>query len=346
MDSRRRLIYLSGIVIGLPSIFYVWLAQRAAEPFVAVAYPLLAGLVAVAGVILLLRPQTLQRIEQVMLIIVGLLFCSKMAFVLGSVPLEEGAWEQLGPLFYMNLVLLVVFSNMVLLPVRALQASLLLVAVSTLTGLLRFIPEAAVIGNSGLVSLLRYEIYLLVIAGFMFALAKSKDDYFEAQLKAERMETAAYTDRLTGLPNRMLLDMELRRWLDVSDRHERPLALIIFDLDRFKLVNDNHGHLVGDRVLQEVAEITLPLLRASDMLGRWGGEEFLIIAPETGPEQAHALAERIRVRFEQHHFTQGLSITATFGVAAASGVTSSAELYGRADTLLYTAKRAGRNRVG
>jgi diguanylate cyclase (GGDEF)-like protein len=345
MDSRRRLIYLSGITIGFPAMILVWLAQRAADPFVAIAYPLLAGVVVVAGAMLLLRPGSLQRIEQATLLIVGVLFCSRMAFVLTGTPLDESAWERLGPLFYMNLVLLVVFANMVLLPLKALQASLLLVAVSTLTGLLRFVPEAAVIGNSGLVSLLRYEVYLLVISGFMYVLAKSKDDYFEAQLKADRMETAAYTDRLTGLPNRMMLDLELRRWLDVSDRHDRPLALIIFDLDRFKLVNDNHGHLVGDRVLQEVAEITLPLLRASDVLGRWGGEEFLIIAPETGPDQARALAERIRARFEQHCFAHGLSVTATFGVAAASGVESRAQLYERADALLYAAKRAGRNRV-
>jgi diguanylate cyclase (GGDEF)-like protein len=336
-----------GIALGLPAIIVVWLAERGSDPYVAAAYPVLAVCVAAAGCALLRRPARLPEIEQGTLILVCALFLSRITYVLTTVPAGENAWPHLGPTFHMNLILLIVFANMVLQPLRALRASLGIIGVSALIGLARFIPETITgVGSDGLLALIRYDVYLLIIAAFMYALAKSKDDYYEARLDAKRLEVIAHTDVLTGLPNRMLLERELRRALDVADRHGRPLALIVFDLDRFKSINDLHGHPVGDRVLQEVARVTLPMLRASDLLGRWGGEEFLIIAPETGPGQARALAERIRGRLEEHRFPRGLTVTASFGVAAGTGTESSEELYERADLLLYQAKRAGRNRVG
>jgi diguanylate cyclase (GGDEF)-like protein len=345
LDARRRLIYLSGIAAGFPVIIIVWLAERTSDPYVALAYPLLALFLVAAGLVLLRRPATLQGIESATLLLVGTLFLSRMTYVLTTVPPLETAWPYLGPMVYMNLVLLIVFANMVLQPLRALHASFTIIGISALIGLARFIPEVITgVGSSGLLALLRYEVYLLIISGFMYALAKSKDDYFEARLETKRMEVVAHTDALTGLPNRMLLDRELRRSLDVADRHGRPLSLIAFDLDRFKNINDRYGHAAGDEILQEVAALTIPLLRGSDLLGRWGGEEFLIIAPETGAEQARTLAERIRATFEQHRFPHGISVTASFGVAA-SADDGSEELYKRADALLYTAKRGGRNRV-
>lgn len=339
-------MYLSGVVVGVPAIILIWLAQRNQDPFIAYGYPLLALVVLSAALVLYRWPDSLPRIEAGMLLVVGALILSRMAYVQLTVPLTENAWLHLGPTVYMNLVVWIVFANMVMLPRKALWASFTLILLSTALGLTRFIPESlTAAGNLGLVSLMRHEVYLLVIAIFIFVLAKSKDDHYLARLDAKRLQEVAQTDALTGLPNRLLLDQELQRALDVAGRHSRPLALIMFDLDRFKSVNDQYGHLVGDKVLQEVAALVRPLLRTGDLLGRWGGEEFLILAPETSLEQARNLAERIRLQFESHVFSRDLTITASFGVVAGSGLESSAELYERVDALLYAAKGTGRNKV-
>lgn len=346
MENRRRLIYLTGVWIGLPAIILIWLAQRTVDPFVAFGYPLLALLVLSGAFVVYRWPDTLPRVEKAMLVVVGALLLSRMAYVQLTVPLTENAWLHLGPTVYMNLVVWILFANMVMLPRKALWASFTLILMSAALGLTRFIPEAlSVAGNAGLVALMRHEVYLLVIAIFIFVLAKSKDDHYLALLDAKRLQLVAQTDALTGLPNRLRLDQELQRALEVAGRHDRPLALIMFDLDQFKKVNDRHGHLVGDEVLQEVAVMVRPLLRRGDLLGRWGGEEFLIVAPETNLEQARNLAERIRRRFETHVFPRSLKVTASFGVAAGSGQDSNAELYERVDRLLYDAKRSGRNQV-
>ncbi len=159
----------------------------------------------------------------------------------------------------------------------------------------------------------------------------------------------ATEDALTGLPNRYRLREELERVHAVAARHGRAYSLVMFDLDRFKEINDRHGHDAGDRVLVAAADATSSTIRGGDIACRWGGDEFLVLLPETGLAAAAALAERLcqevsSAQVEVDGAT--LNIRASFGVASypASAGTPHALLLA-ADRALYQAKREGGNRV-
>lgn len=165
----------------------------------------------------------------------------------------------------------------------------------------------------------------------------------------ERLRRIATIDSLTGVLNRRALFEVLASEIDRHRRHNHPLAVILFDLDHFKDVNDRFGHAVGDSVLRHIAQLAAGLIRANDSLGRYGGEEFVLIAPETDLEQALHLSERMRDAFrisESVDPRYPIAITASFGVAILQAADlKPEELLSRADRALYAAKAAGRNRV-
>jgi diguanylate cyclase (GGDEF)-like protein len=174
-----------------------------------------------------------------------------------------------------------------------------------------------------------------------------------AELRAanEELERLANTDPLTGLANRRRFMRRLERELDRSQRYDRPLSLILLDLDGFKQVNDVHGHAVGDAVLEATADVMRSVCREVDIPARLGGEELALLVPETGMDGALALAERLRARLQErtHRDEEGMpfTVTASLGVATrgAGGRGSPDALLHRADMALYDAKNGGRNRV-
>jgi diguanylate cyclase (GGDEF)-like protein len=155
----------------------------------------------------------------------------------------------------------------------------------------------------------------------------------------------ATTDALTGILNRHALYPILNQELDRSIRYARSFSVILFDIDEFKVVNDTFGHLEGDKVLKELSMLVSTLLRKADYAGRWGGEEFLLILPETDGDAAASLADRIRVKIEENHFVNNYFITASFGVATYQVGQNLEDLLERADIALYQAKYNGRNQV-
>lgn len=161
----------------------------------------------------------------------------------------------------------------------------------------------------------------------------------------ERMRRQALTDELTGLPNRRHLMDRLRALIGLHERNGEPLSVLLMDLDGFKQVNDHFGHQVGDEVLCELARVIEQVVRLSDVPGRWGGEEFLVVCPNTRAAGARDLAERLRRRIEQHEFPSGLRITASIGCAEHVHGESLDRLVARADAALYRAKAEGKNRV-
>lgn len=157
---------------------------------------------------------------------------------------------------------------------------------------------------------------------------------------------AADFDYLTGLPNRRRFEGEAVRHLEVAQRYSRPLSLILVDVDDFKQWNDVFGHQIGDRILQNIADLLRSEARATDLVARWGGEEFVILALETEPDGATAFAERIRERIAQTVQPEGEAATLSFGLAAAQGDQPTlTRLMHEADHALYEAKRRGRNCV-
>jgi diguanylate cyclase len=181
----------------------------------------------------------------------------------------------------------------------------------------------------------------------------------QANLDAERMcsaslraaldhqRRAALTDPLTGLYNRRAMDQRLGTlW---ADSDEGPFALLVLDIDYLKRINDTHGHISGDTAIRRVAEILRRCIRAGDCAFRFGGEEFMVLLPDTTPEGAISLAESIRGRIEAHNRTLPrewqVPLTVSLGVASRKDGDNPISLFERADRALYQAKHSGRNRV-
>jgi diguanylate cyclase (GGDEF)-like protein len=161
-------------------------------------------------------------------------------------------------------------------------------------------------------------------------------------------EQLAHTDALTGLANRRRLDHELALECERSARYQRPFALIMFDVDHFKRVNDNNGHTRGDEILQQLAEVVRQEVRTTDSVYRYGGEEFVVLARETDHRDAGELAERLRARIEAHFSARGAvaPVTASFGIALVPPEDPDpARVVASADAALYRSKEGGRNRV-
>lgn len=169
------------------------------------------------------------------------------------------------------------------------------------------------------------------------------------RLHARRLHALAMTDELTRLPNRRSFFAQAATLVADAARGDRPLALVAWDLDHFKRVNDHHGHEVGDHVLRRVAAGARAALRAGDLVGRTGGEEFLVLLPASGASAAVEVAERLRaavLRIDCSDLAPDLALTVSLGVAVRRpGEADLGELARRADAALYRAKEEGRNRV-
>ncbi|MBA2284517.1 MAG: GGDEF domain-containing protein, partial [Ktedonobacteraceae bacterium] len=167
----------------------------------------------------------------------------------------------------------------------------------------------------------------------------------------QRLATLATTDMLTNLPNHRALSEGLEQEGERARRYGHPLSLLFFDGDHFKKVNDTYGHATGDAVLRELGSRAASIVRAGDMLGRYGGEEFLLLLPETNAQAALMVAERLRAivalaPLALAEVEGGIAITVSIGVASypEDGATAS-EVRDQADQAMYWAKRLGRNQV-
>lgn len=169
--------------------------------------------------------------------------------------------------------------------------------------------------------------------------------YRELEKKNHELAKMIITDSLTGLYNHQYIYEQVKSEIKKSERYSRTLSVAMFDIDDFKKVNDTHGHQVGDGVLVKIAEALRGSVREVDMVGRYGGEEFLLVLPETSHDNAHLLAERIRQKIEKLSFGSGISVTISGGIAEYQSGEDEKMLVARADRLLYEAKKEGKNRV-
>lgn len=190
--------------------------------------------------------------------------------------------------------------------------------------------------NNDLDAFFFFILNFLWSAGFLFMV----NQRLQADLTA-----LANRDSLTGCLNRRAMNQKLDDEQNRFLRYRRPFSVVLLDLDRFKTINDTWGHETGDRVLITAASLVSETLRAGDQTARWGGEEFLLLLPETDAEAATALAERLRTAVQNHRFEPGgLEVTFSAGVAGARGDEDIETLCRRADQALYRAKET-RNRV-
>jgi len=199
------------------------------------------------------------------------------------------------------------------------------------------VPAYLLVAKATLVSL-----PLLVICFLLIRTLKASEFREKAEAAIREM---AITDQLTGLKNRYFLDAMIEKEFQRADRYKRQLSVIAFDLDHFKIVNDTWGHGVGDEVLQQTARTAQNQIRGADVLIRTGGEEFLIMLPETGIKGAYEVAEKVRKALETGVHPVAGVCTASFGIADREEGETYSNLYRRADEALYRAKENGRNRV-
>ena len=181
-----------------------------------------------------------------------------------------------------------------------------------------------------------FSIFFIMLLGY----------YHRLQLQSKRqLEYLASTDLLTGIYNRRQLLILLEQAIRLARRNRQPLSLLFFDIDHFKQINDRYGHDIGDIILKEVADLVKNAIRQSDIFGRWGGEEFIVVLHDCPLSKAMNKADLLRQLISDYEFPNGIKITCSFGVASLKEDEDAAALIRRADEALYRAKQRGRNRV-
>lgn len=192
-----------------------------------------------------------------------------------------------------------------------------------------------------------YYIIALISMSVWFALyilLETSQSVYDLRQKNEELSKLALIDNLTQLANRHYFDHDIEFLIAISNRNKSKLSMLMVDLDRFKLVNDTFGHLVGDDVLRRAAQILRESVRLSDRIYRWGGEEFVIVIPETDNAQAGVVAEKICQNFRKAQFDVIGNITVSIGVASYDKDEPIEAWFKRVDLALYQAKQTGRNR--
>lgn len=168
---------------------------------------------------------------------------------------------------------------------------------------------------------------------------------FELETINKALYKQASIDGLTGIFNRQKFESRLKQEQEKALRYNRPLTMIMFDLDDFKQINDNHGHLAGDRVLVEITDLVNTTLRESDIFARWGGEEFIILSPETSLDGGRQLAKKLLELINEKEFSVRQQISASFGVTEFDREDDMESLVRRTDNAMLEAKRHGKNRI-
>ncbi len=170
-----------------------------------------------------------------------------------------------------------------------------------------------------------------------------QENFEKLEILNQTLEKQSKTDALTQIFNRGFFNQQLTRAISCSSRYNTPTSLILFDIDYFKVINDSHGHLAGDTVLKELACLVQDNIRKNDFLARWGGEEFVVLAPGIDGQEALQFAKKLRLLIASFSFSVKLTITCSFGISSFIAPEDGNTFVQRVDEALYQAKQAGRN---
>lgn len=349
-DALVRRVLLILLVVGGPTIVVMLLVLGPDEPVVRWGYPLLALALVVYAVVLLRRPARVVGLSRVTLAVLEAAWVAGMAVQVATATDVDVAWADLSPTFFMVVVIFVVLGFLFFGPRGALWNAGAVAAAVLGAGLWALLGVDG--GSRHVADLVRFCVALVVVALFLHVLARAQGRLAVAMIAAERatqealqMRDMAYLDPLTGIANRRRLVEELS-FQAARTGPGTPVAVVYLDLDRFKAINDEHGHAVGDEVLCEVAAVASRQVRQGDLVGRLGGEEFVVVAPGATYERALALAERLRVALRAEvGVGRGLLVTASFGVTMLRPRETASAVLDRVDGLMYEAKAAGRDQV-
>jgi diguanylate cyclase (GGDEF)-like protein len=357
-EATKRRVYLWCLLVSTPTIPVVMWLRWEQEPLLPITYGLLLAVLATCTGGLLLDRITTAQAERVILTTIPVLWLFRLAAVLylqdDLAVAAATVTQSIGPGF----AILAVVAYLALDARRALQLGVGFVLGGMVVVLPRAVVEISAGGfTSDILGLLRPGLTSGVMVVLLYALAVLKERVTVERAAAEVNAILARTDQLTGLRNRRAILERLMELSALADRHDRPLSVALVDLDHFKRINDAAGHLTGDRVLREVTASIDRQLRATDAVGRWGGDELLVLLPETTAVAAGRSMERIaeQVRREVRPPSVGgdeapagtptLPVTLSVGVAQWHEGDGPDHLLARADRALYRAKEGGRDRV-
>jgi diguanylate cyclase (GGDEF)-like protein len=340
---RLRLLKLL-LMCGSGAIAFLWFVEAwgaRISPLDRAAYPLMIAIFLISDGMLVFRPNVLEGIER-------LTFATFAIYiVLHAQPLTITAMDSYEFCSLAQWFPLVYTAAFFFLPTR--QA----VLISALVYLSMVIPYGAdlalyqtTLWTSDRALLMMnlfcsHPVYIVTLSG----IATLKTCIVQAGAQADILRAAASVDYLTGVANRRATTHLLQSALDRAHAGGMVVSVILLDIDHFKHINDTFGHDVGDQVLIQVPVILHEHLRAADTLGRWGGEEFVVVTNDTDAPAATLMAERLRAQIASYSFAQVGQRTASFGVAASVSGDTPESLMKRADQALYLAKQRGRNRV-
>jgi diguanylate cyclase (GGDEF)-like protein len=208
-----------------------------------------------------------------------------------------------------------------------------------------FHGEALAGVSHGLFSILSVLQYAILAACIYFMQSYTMQHELEAQQNTEKLHRLAIRDGMTGIFNHTFMEQYIADAINRSKRSRNPLALLMIDVDFFKRINDTFGHNAGDDVLKELIHVLSTSTRSTDYLGRWGGDELILLLTDTNLQGAANLAEKLRRLVEEHHFLHCKHLTISLGASVYRDGDASVSLVERADASMYRAKRGGRNRV-
>jgi diguanylate cyclase (GGDEF)-like protein len=346
LDEVKRRAYLIATLSGLPAVLLVWLSMGPDGMVANTIFSLFVLFYLACVLALWTRAVSIRLAERTMFLGVVLFTFVHLAYVLYTNVSLAAARTTITEVTFTTLTALYVVAYLIFDSHTALRISLTVFGLELFAVLAKGLTEAPSGPNQvELMWVLRMHAFMGAVIALIYTSSYLKDQLLRQREMAEAMHRLAHTDQLTGVSNRRELYAELQKETDKSERYERPLSIIFFDLDNFKSVNDTYGHDCGDGVLREVVGATERVLRTTDRLGRWGGEEFVVLAPETDLQEASRLAERLRVEIANHRSGSAPAVTASLGFAQYEAGDTPETLIKRADQALYKAKILGRNRA-
>ncbi|SFA89107.1 MULTISPECIES: GGDEF domain-containing protein [unclassified Bacillus (in: firmicutes)] len=287
--------------------------------------------------ILIFKDKYLPKMEIITMMIISIVYLSWLAdlMIFNRKTLEAsgglGEITNWIPLYYIFIFL--VFSRRI-----ALMVAGSIFFMSCMIGVISIITFSDVINHQAVDTLFQFYLSNAVYVFALYFLQHLKEAYIHKQT----MDVMANTDFLTGMPNRRMLEETLHHFLDHPNK---SFSIILFDIDRFKCINDTYGHAAGDTILKELSSLISGKMSQGDVFGRWGGEEFLVILPHMNSNDAASFAETLRKSVENNEFTEVDKVTVSFGVTQYSENDQARHLLKRADIALYNAKDKGRNQV-
>jgi diguanylate cyclase len=346
IDAAKRKIFLAATPVGcLSMLVFLWtgLKQGSLSALDAVSLPILTFIFLSLTVLLWRKVISLHTFEVVAYVVALADTLCEFAAICIAIVLGKGSFSpdfMIWLPFIYILCFLTLNTNRALLFAGSFFFSTLIIGLGTL---LHFLLRGLVFPNVSMLIQMYFASALYIAV--LYLLARIREHYVTELSAAEDLSKLAMIDSLTQVDNRRNLNRVLQEEVKRVERHNLPLSILLFDLDRFKRINDTFGHNTGDRILQEVALKLRQNIRTTDPFGRWGGDEFLCLAINSDGQQAVELAERLRNVLEQHTFDAVEKVTASFGVTTYQMGDTPETLIRRADLGLYKAKEGGRNRV-